>query len=207
MISPTERQTDALTELVNIAFGLTAAKLSEISGQRVLLEAPTLSIGSMDDLAAELSLFVTGQVTTVHQIFTGQVAGEAVLFLNYEGAVRLSNLLVEEHIRSQGFDTSTEEILIEVGNMLLSACLGVFGNLLQVHITFSIPRLQLDSLTHFLKSTTIEGNGLQYAMLITASFNILNQAVNGRIVLILGISSLERLIEAAERWEDRQTSG
>jgi chemotaxis protein CheC len=207
MISPTERQTDALTELVNIAFGLTAAKLSEISGQRVLLEAPTLSIGSMDDLAAELSLFVTGQVTTVHQIFTGQVAGEAVLFLNYEGAVRLSNLLVEEHIRSQGFDTSTEEILIEVGNMLLSACLGVFGNLLQVHITFSIPRLQLDSLTHFLKSTTIEGNGLQYAMLITASFNILNQAVNGRIVLILGISSLERLIEAAEQWEDRQTSG
>jgi chemotaxis protein CheC len=207
MISPTERQTDALTELVNIAFGLTAAKLSEISGQRVLLEAPTLSIGSMDDLAAELSLFVTGQVTTVHQIFTGQVAGEAVLFLNYEGAVRLSNLLVEEHIRSQGFDTSTEEILIEVGNMLLSACLGVFGNLLQVHITFSIPRLQLDSLTHFLKSTTIEGNGLQYAMLITASFNILNQAVNGRIVLVLGISSLERLIEAAEQWEDRQTSG
>ena len=37
-------QTDALTELINIAFGLTAAKLSEISGSRVLLDAPIIGI-------------------------------------------------------------------------------------------------------------------------------------------------------------------
>ena len=197
----THRQRDALTELVNIAFGLTAAKLSEISANRVRLEVPILAIHPMDALARELGLFLTGDVATVHQIFAGSVSGDAILFLNYEDAVRLCNLHVEEHLRSQRFDSSTGEILTELGNMLLSACLGTFGNLLQVHITFSIPQLNLNSLEHFLTSISIGGDELHYAIVITASFNIREQGVDGRIVIVLGVSSLERLIQAVERWE------
>jgi chemotaxis protein CheC len=204
MITLTERQNDGLTELINIAFGLTAAKLSEISGHRVLLEAPVIAIHPMDGLARELRLFVTGEVATVHQVFTGPVSGDAILFLNYDGAVELSNLLVEEHLRSSRFDSGTEEIVTEVGNMLLSACLGMFGNLLQVHVTFSVPRLRLDSLEHFLTSISIAGDELQYAVVITASFKILAQRVDGRIVIVLGLSSVERLITAIERWEGSQ---
>src|SRR5688572_32306667 len=73
-------QTDALTELINIAFGLTASKLSEISGQRVLLEAPVVSIHPVDDLAKELESFVTGEVASIHQVFTGSFSGDAILF-------------------------------------------------------------------------------------------------------------------------------
>jgi chemotaxis protein CheC len=200
----TERQRDALTELVNIAFGLTASKLSEISGQRVLLEAPVIAIHPMDALARELGLFVTSEIATVHQVFSGPVSGDAMLVLNYEGAVTLSNLLVEEHLQSQRFDSSTGEILTEVGNMLLSACLGVFGNLLQVHVTFSVPLLHLDSLEHFLTSMSIGGEELRYAVVITASFSVRENGVNGRIVIVLGVSSLERLIQAVEQWESCQ---
>ena len=35
----TEQQTDALTELINIAFARTGAALSELTGHRVLLRA------------------------------------------------------------------------------------------------------------------------------------------------------------------------
>jgi chemotaxis protein CheC len=201
MLNLTERQADALTELVNMAFGLTASKLSEISGRRILLEVPIIAIHPIDALARELGMFVTGDVATVHQVFTGPVSGDAILFLNLEDAVELSNLLVEERLRSPRFDSSTGEILTEVGNMLLSACLGVFGNLLQVHVTFSIPRLHLDSLEHFLTSISIGGHELRYAIVITASFKIFAQGVEGRIVIVLGVSSLERLVQAVEQWE------
>lgn len=205
MIGMTDRQTDALKELVNIAFGLTASKLSEISNRRVMLEVPVVAILPMTDLPSELGLFVTGDVATVHQVFIGPVSGDAILLLNYEGAVELSNLLVEEHHRSSSFDTFTGEVLTEVGNMLLSACLGVFGNVLQVRVTFSVPRLHLDSLGHFLTSITIGNDDLRYAVLITASFKIVDQGVDGRIVIVLGVSSLERLIQAVERWEESQS--
>ena len=200
------RQTDALTELINIAFGLTAAKLSELSACRVLLNVPIVRIHPIQALANELKPFVTGPAASVHQIFSGPISGDAILLLNHDGALKLSNLFVEEHLQSQSLDSSTGDILTEVGNMLLSACLGMFGNLLQVHVTFSVPSLHLDSLETFLSSISVVGEELQYAVVITASFNIREQGVNGRIVIVLGVSSLERLIQAVELWEGGQSS-
>ena len=204
MIALKARQTDALAELINIAFGLTAAKLSEISGCRVLLDAPIIGIHPMHALARELGPFVAGPAVSVHQVFSGPISGDAILFLNYEGGVKLSNLLVEEHLRSQRLDPSTGEILTEIGNMLLGACLGVFGNLLHMHVSFSIPQLHLNSLEHFLTSISIGGDELLYAVVINSSFHIREQGVDGRLVIVLGVSSLERLIQAVERWEGSQ---
>ena len=202
----TARQADALTELINIAFGLTAAKLSEISGSRVVLDVPSIALHPVRTLVSELKPFVTGPAASVHQVFSGPISGDAILLVNYEGAVKLSNLLVEKHLRSERLDSSTGEILTEVGNMLLSACLGVFGNLLRVHVMFSIPQLHLDSLEHFLTSISIGGDELRYAVVITSSFKIFSQEVDGRLVIVLGVSSLERLIQAVEQWEGRQSS-
>ena len=202
----TARQTDALAELINMAFGLTGAKLSEIAGCRVLLDAPVVSVHPIHALARELGPFVTSPAASVHQVFSGPISGDAMLFLNYESAVRLSNLLVEEHLRAERLDAATGEILTEVGNMLLSACLGMFGNLLQVHVTFSIPSLHLDSLEHFLTSLSISGAELRHAVVIAAPFHIREQEVEGRIVIVLGVSSLERLIQAIEMWEGSQSS-
>ena len=202
----TARQADALTELINIAFGLTAAKLSEISGSRVVLNVPTIAIHPVRALVSELRPFVTGPAASVHQVFSGPISGDAILLMNYEGAVTLSNLLVEKHLRSERLDSSTSEILTEVGNMLLSACLGVFGNLLRVHVKFSIPQLHLDSLEHFLGSISIGGDELKYAVVIASAFNIFGQEVDGRLVILLGVSSIDRLIQAVEQWEGSQSS-
>jgi chemotaxis protein CheC len=199
-------QTDALTELINIAFGLTASKLSEISGQRVVLGAPVISIHPVDDLAKELESFVTSEVASIHQVFTGSFSGDAILFLNYDGAVRLSNLLVEERLRSERLDSGNGEVLTEVGNMLLSACLGVFGNLLEVRVSFSIPLLHLDSLKALLASITIGGDGLRHAVVIATSFQIRKEDVAGQLAIVLAASSLERLIHAVEVWEQRHFS-
>ena len=206
MIALSERQADALTELINIAFGLTAAKLSEISGCRVFLDAPIITCHPIEGLARKLGLFATGEVASVHQVFTGPVPGDAILFLNYEGAVKLTDLLVEEHLPSQRLDSSSEEILTEVGNMLLRAWLGGLGNRVEGHVTFSIPKLHLDTLEHFLTSLSIGGKELRYALVMTSSFNIREQGVDGRLVIVLGVSSLELLIQAVERWEGSQSS-
>jgi chemotaxis protein CheC len=199
-------QTDALTELINIAFGLTASKLSEISGQRVFLDAPVISIHPVDDLAKELESFVTGEVASIHQVFTGAFSGDAILFLNYEGAIRLSNLLVDESMRSERLDSGNSEVLTEVGNMLLSACLGVFGNLLEVRVSFSVPLLHLDSLKSLLASITIGSDGLRHAVVVATSFRIRKEDVAGQLAIVLAASSLERLIHSVEVWEKSQFS-
>ena len=198
------RQTDALTELINIAFGLTAAKLSEISGRRVLLHVPVVGIHPMDDLTKELGSLEAGEVVAVHQAFTGPISGDAILFLDYGGAVRLSNIFVEEGLQSQRLDPFTWEILTEIGNMVLGSCLGVFGNLLEVRVSFSAPMLHLESLKPFLTSLSIDGDEARHGIVMSTSFRIRQHEVAGQLAIALSASSLDRLIQAVGVWDGSQ---
>ena len=201
----TEKQNDSLTELINIAFARTAASLSQLSGHRVVLDVPSVAVHPIEALSDVLSGFLPSEVASVHQFFSGPVSGDALLLLDYDGAINLTDLLVEEKVRSVRLSTSAREVLTEVGNILLNACLGMFGNLLQVQVGFSVPRLHLESLGELLRSVTIGREGLRYAIAVSTAFRIRESAIQGYLVIILGVSSLDRLVRAVELWEERQT--
>lgn len=200
----TDKQNDALTELINIAFARTAASLSELSGHRVLLNAPGVEVIVIDELSGALKDFIDEEVVSVHQIFSGPVAGDALLILNYEGAVRLTDLLCEHRGSSPRLDASAREALTEIGNILLNACLGVFGNLLHVHVSFAVPRLHLESLDKLMRTITIGAEEVRYAVVVCTAFQIKENAVSGYLAIVLGVSSLDRLLRAIENWEERQ---
>jgi chemotaxis protein CheC len=196
-----ERQTDALGEFINIAFSRTASALSEITGQRVLLDVPQVEIYPIEEVGANLARFLPGDVASIHQPFDGAIAGDAFLILNYEGAVQLTDLLTDGGVPQAQLDESAREVLTEVGNILLNACLGMFGNVLRVRVSFSVPNLHLESLDDLISSVSKEREGLRYAIIVYTSFRIRESAVKGYLVLVLSIVSLNRLIDEIERWE------
>jgi chemotaxis protein CheC len=201
----TERQRDAVSELINIAFSRTGAALSELTGQRVILNAPEVSIHPTAALPAALAKFMPGEVASIHQVFGGPVAGDALLLLNHEGAVQLTDLLTTDgHPTSNRLDESAREVLTEVGNILLNACLGMFGNLLDVHVSFSVPRLHLETLDELLDSIRTAAGEPRYALVVYTAFQIRDSAVRGFLVMVLSVTSLDRLIQEVEAWEERQ---
>ena len=123
-------QRDALVELLNIGFGRAAAALSQLTGQRVLLDVPQVSIHGIQDLNKTLHTVLGDDVASVHQIFSGPVAGDALLVLDHKAAAMLKQLLTDEPPLPLPLDATAREVLTEVGNILLNACLGTFGNLL-----------------------------------------------------------------------------
>ena len=81
---------------------------------------------------------------------------------------------------------SAKEVLTEVGNILLNACLGVFGDLLRVRFTFAVPRLHLETLRSMMDSLVIGDDELRHALLVGARFRVrlpglLNTAPTGRL--------------------------
>ena len=106
----TDQQLDALVELVNIAFGRAAASLSDLTGRRVTLSVPRVSVHSIDELSTVFSTLMKDEIATVHQIFSGSVAGSALLMLDYNGAVHLSSLLRENRGQLERLDTSDCEV-------------------------------------------------------------------------------------------------
>ena len=203
----TADQTDAVTELVNIAFSRTAAALAELTGNRVELNVPEVSAHPIADLLPALSKFVRGDVATVHQIFGGPVSGDAFLLLDVEGAARLVDLLTDAGAPTPQMGASAKEVLTEVGNILLNACLGVFGDLLHVRFTFAVPRLHLETLRSMIDSLVIGDDELRHALLVGARFRVRASEVTGCMVLVLGVTSLEQFVRAVEGWAERAATG
>lgn len=200
----TTTQHDALIELLNIGFGRAAASLSELTGHRVLLEVPTVSVHPIDELNRALRPLLDDQVASVHQIFSGPVGGDALLLLNHSSAGMLKELLTSEPPLPLPIDASAREVLTEVGNILLNACLGTFGNILEVQVSFSVPHLSLDTLHDVMRSLLVNQEGLRYALVVHAGFKLRHAAVTGYLVIVLSVASLDRLIRAVESWEHRE---
>ena len=195
------KQQDALKELLNIGFGRAASSLSQLTGHRVLLDVPAVSIHPISELRTALGDVVRDDVASVHQIFSGPVAGDALLILDHRGAGVLKQLLTDEQPLPLQIDASGREVLTEVGNILLNACLGTFGNLLDVQVSFSIPHLSLDTLQGILQSLLVNREGMRYGLLVHAGFRLRDAEVTGYLIIVLSVASLDRLLRAVEAWE------
>ncbi len=200
----TSVQHDALVELLNIGFGRAGASLSSLTGHRVLLEVPHVAIHPVDQLNATLSGFMTGDVASVHQAFGGPVGGDAMLLLDPVAASTLKELLTNEPALPLALDTSAREVLTEVGNILLNACLGTFGNLLKLPVSFSVPDIDVASLRAVVDRLLGTGDSFRYALVVTAGFRLRDAEVTGYVVIVLTVQSLTRLLVAVEQWERAQ---
>lgn len=197
----TALQKDALVELLNIGFGRAASALSQLTGHRVILEVPQVTLHPIDEVGDTLGRVVQGHVASVHQIFTGPVAGDALLILDESGASILKELLTNEPALPLSIDASAREVITEVGNILLNACLGTFGNLLKVRVSFSVPHLSIENVGAILESLMVNQQGIRYALIVHAGFRLRDTQVTGYLMIVLSVASLDRLIRAVEDWE------
>lgn len=197
-------QHDALVELLNIGFGRAGASLSKLTQQRVMLEVPQVAIHPLSHLNESLGRLVDERVASVHQVFSGPVAGDALLLLDPIAAATLTELLTDVPALSLDLDPSTREVFTEVGNIVLNACIGTFGNMLGVPMSFSVPDVDVTSMTNVLDRMLETGDAFRYALIVTAGFRLRDSAVTGYVVIVLTVQSLKRLLDALDRWQKIQ---
>jgi chemotaxis protein CheC len=201
----TASQKDALTELINIGYARAASSLSDLTGHRISLEVPNVAIHPINEITPLLQKVIEGEVACVNQVFGGPIAGNAILLLDKPAALLLNRLLTDRP-SAKDLDGAAREVIIEVGNIVLNACLGVFGNLLQVQVSFTVPDLQVENVQHVLSSIKIQDNELHFALMIHTRFHLRTSDVSGYLVMILGVTSLERLLLELQKWETRNIS-
>jgi len=197
-------QHDALVELLNIGFGRAGASLSKLTQQRVLLDVPQVAIHPITHLNQSLGKLVNERVASVHQVFSGPVAGDALLLLDPIAAATLTELLTDVPPLSMDLDPSSREVFTEVGNIVLNACIGTFGNMLDVPVSFSVPDVDVTTVHAVVDRMLDSGDALRYALVITAGFRLRESAVTGYVVIVLTVLSLKRLIDALDRWQRLQ---
>lgn len=137
-IDLSEDQKEALQELVNIGMGLAGDSLARILKTFVELSIPRISLIKVDELNQEVSRLVGDKalVTAVRQAFFSYWRGEAIIVYDQNGCNELASLMGY----SEDLDKNSEvELLLDVGNVIVGACLNGIAEQLEVDVNFSPP--------------------------------------------------------------------
>lgn len=140
----TNEETEILQEIMNIAFGKSAADLAEVIDAQVVLSIPYIKMLKVPDLPKYIKMHVKDyrQISIVEQKFWGRFKGDAVLVFSSGAGKELISMLNNENNSNyeiESIDILEGETLMEVGNILIGACVGKLSELLKDIVTYTPP--------------------------------------------------------------------
>jgi len=151
--SISEEEKDTLQEIMNIAFGKAAAELAEVINIFVVLSVPYIKVLKAEDLPEYLRYEVRdfSTISIVEQNFWGKFRGGAFLVFPADAGKALITMLDAEHettFESGSMEILEKETLMEVGNILIGACVGKITELLGDVVTYSPPTVLVENKPH-----------------------------------------------------------
>jgi chemotaxis protein CheC len=188
---------DAIRELINIGVGRAAGMLNDITDRTVILQVPYVRIASIDTLSSMDEHLQDRALSTVSLNFTGPMSGLAALVFPPASAGALVMLMTGESESSRDLDAIRIETLKEVGNIIINAVMGSIANILEHHLNYSIPVYQEVSLPSLARS--LRAAAEDRVILANAHFRIEKTQIDGNILLILEVGSMDALIESIRK--------
>ena len=198
-MGPAEEK-EILKEIMNMAFGKAAADLAEVVDLFVNLSVPKVDMLSAEDFKEYITTKVADYkaVDIVKQNFWGKFQGRAYLVFSAGAGKKLVMLVQKEpstSFVSETLDSIGKETLIEVGNMVIGACVGKLTELLGDIVTYTQPEVIIDDTTNGLVFTEKMGPN-DTAVLLNARFDFENENVTGFLLLVVSGDSIQWLKKA-----------
>ncbi|GAK51503.1 CheC-like family [Candidatus Moduliflexus flocculans] len=193
----TPYQIDALTELINIGVGKAAGMLNQILEAHVNLQVPAIKIFPYTEIRNVLHEIVSTSLSVVKLAFKGPFSGTALLAFPPDSASNLVNLLtgeLSEH--AEDFDSIRVGALTEVGNIVLNGVMGSLSNILQEHLSYSIPDYVEDSIERLL----LENNADADSTIILAQTELVIEQleIHGNVLLLFRVGLFNALAKTLE---------
>ncbi|WP_202798715.1 chemotaxis protein CheC [Desulfosporosinus sp. OT] len=145
-----------------------------------------------------LSVFSSGHVVSSSMSFGNGFQGKAFLVFPPEQAKLLVTACVGEPVlpvENENIiclvDTDLD-ILREIGNLIINAIIGEFGNLLNIRVEYSLPEIELISLSETQK--ILLENDI-YILVLHTSFTLSKTRITGAVLIALSLNSVSLLLE------------
>lgn len=191
-----EAELDALAEVCNIGMGHAATALSQLMGKGVEIQVPRLQFL---DSARLCELIGTREVTALQLQILGNVRGDILILLQEENARLILELLLGT-LPAPGAPLSEMEraTLMEVGNILASACLNALGNTLKMTLLPSVPTLSSCKGGELFARVAEPGAEGEAIIMIDTKFSVSDAFCIGSIFMIPATASLSTMLGALE---------
>lgn len=134
MLPGGSEQRDALAELVNIGMGQAGDSLARLFDTFIQLSIPRIDLVEPDEVSGAISALVGTKepIVAVRQAFSGPIRGEALAIYAATGCDALADLVRYP-------DVTSDELLLEISNVLVGACVGALAAQFSLNLCFSPP--------------------------------------------------------------------
>lgn len=193
MLNP--EQKEALQEIANIGMGQAGASIAKVLGEFVQLSIPRVLIVPPEEVPVALAWTIgDGPVSAVRQAFHSAMRGEAIVIYGEQRCNDLADLM--------GYDPDLDhagevELLLDVSNILVGACLGGIAEQLRMTIGFSAPSLMADSIP--LENLVRPGDVTwDSALLVEVNFRLKERSFACHLVMLMADHEVTALATALD---------
>jgi len=202
----TTEETDLMQEIMNIAFGRAAADLAEYIDIFVLLSPPDVILLQASDLPAYINreLKDYDKVSVVEQSFWGKFKGNAYLFFPAGTGRTIISILEngDEVFQSESAHEMEKETFLEIGNILIGACIGKISELLGDFSTYSPPRVVVEKSSRDIVSSSLIAPG-NVAIVLKTVFEFHEKNIGGYLFVVTKQESFAWLKTALHKFMEQ----
>ncbi|QTA86912.1 CheC domain-containing protein [Desulfonema magnum] len=195
-----DEEKDILQEIMNIAFGNATADLGEVIDIYVELSAPSIQILGIGDIPDYLTdrMKLHPETSIVAQNFWGDFKGYGILVLPNRTGRSLIAILDDgepNDFEMKPIAGQEREVLMEVGNILIGACVGKVCELLNTFVTYTPPQVIHENSNEY-SSFVDSFDPSQTAILMETVFRFKAIDINGLLLVITSQEAIEWLRKA-----------
>lgn len=191
---------EILQEIMNIAFGKSAADLADVIDTHVVLSVPYIRIVQIAELPQYFKnhLKEYRKISIVEQKFWGRFKGDALLVFSSGAGRELIRMLQHgdvESFESDPVEVLERESLLEVGNILIGACVGKLAEVLKDVVTYTPPIVLMEkNYGEVIPESRYEPD--DNAIVLKTDFHFDEGNVSGFLFLVTSSESIAWLREA-----------
>jgi len=197
MLSPLQK--DALVEILNTHIGKAASSLSEMVNQKVILSVPEIELKDSSDINfyqfEKEGIFSNSEVVMSSIKFGEIFKGDAnIVFPMANVKVLVDACLGNENEPGNTKLTNEDlDVIKELCNVVLNALIGEFGNLLDVRLEYTSPKIDFALISSLEQSEIIPSN--TYVLILYTSFFLAKSQIRGLILIALTENSVNLLLQ------------
>ncbi|MEW5891480.1 MAG: hypothetical protein AB1768_21160 [Pseudomonadota bacterium] len=196
LLGPDQR--DALQEVANIGMGLAGASIAQILNEFVHLSIPRILTVRPDQIGQTIQAVVgrTSEVSAVRQAFHGHLRGEALVIYGQASCRELAELM--------GYDAAPDpatehELLLDVTNVLVGACLGSMAEQLKTDVGFSAPSMAADRVS---PAIVVRGEEMRAAcaLFMEVNFHLERRSFACHLIMLMPEEEIAAIGDAVDRF-------
>lgn len=201
---------DAVTEMMNIAIGQAAASLSQLVEDEVRLSVPFVDFLTPAQAALRLEDETQGgDSVAVRQHFAGHFYGDILLIFPERKSLDLVRHMLGEDVPLDQLTELEREALLEVGNIILNACLGSLANQIGLPVESSLPAYVRGRGAKILEAGAAKkaAENEELVMFLHVDFSLLTKDVHGYLAFVMDIVSARHFVDAVRAYVRERLGG